>query len=238
MISVISKEKKKSYLLFDKYDPVLLTTQYPEYYEKLIEFALNRQITLCCRADIISANGISISEDFPLSPAQIIEILQEKFNVVTIKIILPEHLAKSNNKKLLTVKVGVNGLFVNKTEIDNILNNINQPTCKNQTQSNQLQIKLKNDDNRPSESSRDKSQRITQEFEDIIINGILDLDSINLDTIWKTAIKQAEEGKSSRFISNNQKLIDKQTSKVWTSELAYKHKKKVISWINKFKNDP
>ena len=64
MVSVISKEKKKPYLLLDKYVPVLLTAKYPEYYDQLIEYALNRQITLCYRIDILSANDIKISEDF------------------------------------------------------------------------------------------------------------------------------------------------------------------------------
>lgn len=34
MVSVISKEKKKPYLLLDKYVPVLLTAKYPEYYDQ------------------------------------------------------------------------------------------------------------------------------------------------------------------------------------------------------------
>jgi hypothetical protein len=130
MVSVISKEKKKPYLLLGKYAPVLLTAKYPEYYEQLIEYALNRQITLCCRTDILSANDIRISEDFQLSPAQIIQILQEKPKPVTLHFHLPEHLITTEQLKTIETKVAINGLFINSIEADNLVPLIEEKLSK------------------------------------------------------------------------------------------------------------
>jgi hypothetical protein len=121
MVLIISKEKKEPHLFFNSYVPVLLTAKYAEYLDQLIDYALNRHIIICCRADIISANGIRISEDFPLSPAQITQIIQNNPIAMSIKITLPDHLAISNNKKSLKMKVGINGLYVNSVEADDAL---------------------------------------------------------------------------------------------------------------------
>ncbi len=90
----------------------MLTAKYPEYYEQLIEYGLNRQITLCCRTNILSANDIKISEDFQLSPAQITQVFQEKPKPVTLHFKLPEHLMKPRYKNI-KVNVGINGLYIN-----------------------------------------------------------------------------------------------------------------------------
>jgi hypothetical protein len=130
MLSVISKDKKKPYLLFGKYVPVLLTAKYPEYYEQLIEYALNRQITLCCRTDILSANDIKISEDFQLSPAQITQVFQEKPKPVALDLQLPEHLITPEQPKTIKTKVAINGLYINSIEADYLVTLIEEKLSK------------------------------------------------------------------------------------------------------------
>lgn len=118
----VSELRKKPHTHIQPRRPVLLTMQYPQYVEYLIEYAVNAEIILCCRIDI-SVNGIQISEDFRLTPAQITAIWQEKPKTTTINIELPEHLTGSEINTIET-KVGINGLYINSLEADSLLSSM------------------------------------------------------------------------------------------------------------------
>jgi hypothetical protein len=76
---------------------------------------------MCCRIDIV-VNGIKISEDFRLSPAQIIKVWQEKPKAIVLEIELPEHLATDQIKNIES-EVSIHGLFINSLDVDYLIEN-------------------------------------------------------------------------------------------------------------------
>jgi hypothetical protein len=63
--------------------PVLLTLKYDsEQVKLLIQFGIDAGIRICARVDIVTPNGLNVSEDFSLSPGQITEVWQNKPNVI------------------------------------------------------------------------------------------------------------------------------------------------------------
>jgi hypothetical protein len=101
-----------------------------------------------------------------------------------------------------------------------------------QNNKNKFLQTLKDDSNRPSNNCRDKSERITKEFEELIINGILKIDATNLASMWEVALKQAETKQSKRYIkSKRNTLIDIETKKELNIRQTYKCRKKIMEWI-------
>jgi len=128
MSSTISELRKKSHTQSQDPLPVFLTIEYKiNQVKKLIKLALNSHIRICTRVDITSPNGFETSVDFRLTPGQVKQVWQSKPRIVTLHLIPPEHL-KKHLPETFTVKVGVNGLLINKIEADFILSSIEKDT--------------------------------------------------------------------------------------------------------------
>lgn len=119
-------------------------------------------------------------------------------------------------------------LWVDSVAADKLLSNENPVKNKKPFLS-----KLKIDENRPSNQSRPKAQKITLELEEIIIDG--HIETINLDTLWNCLLQRALNNLSNRYEKGARNTIkDKETLKEWNREEAYYHMKKVLKWFNSF----
>lgn len=117
----ISKLRKKSHTKKLTTHPVLLTLEYKAKQIKLlIQSALDCQIGICTRVDIVSPNGINTSADFRLTSEQIKLVWQAKPQAVTLYLQPPEHL-KRHLPAIFEAIVSINGLFIDKINADSIL---------------------------------------------------------------------------------------------------------------------
>jgi hypothetical protein len=92
--------------------PVLLTLKYDaEQIKLLIQFGIDAGIRICTRIDIVTPNGLNVSEDFSLSPGQIREVWQNRPNVIQIHLKPPKNLAK-HFPKVIVANVGIEGLLI------------------------------------------------------------------------------------------------------------------------------
>ena len=133
MSSTTSELRKKSYTQPHTPLAVLLTEYKTNQIKKLIQFALNNDIKICTRVDIVSPNGIETSVDFRLTPEKIKKVWQVKHKTVILHLKPPEHLAKCL-PEIFEVEVGIKGLFINKIEADILLASI---APKNKSKENQ-----------------------------------------------------------------------------------------------------
>ena len=89
----VSELRKKSHTKNLITHPALLTLEYKAKQIKLlIQSALDCQIGICTRVDIVSPNGINTSADFRLTPEQVKLVWQAKPQAITLYLKPPEHL--------------------------------------------------------------------------------------------------------------------------------------------------
>lgn len=142
----------------------------------LTQSGMNLGIPTCYdEYDLPTLTSISKIYSYNLTPELISLITKhDDFRSLFLSKILPIANIYESNREIIIDTVEPN---------KNQSNSIKELRNSNENKKKQLQIKLKNDNNRPSENCRDRTQRITLELEEIIIDGHLDLDEINFDSV-------------------------------------------------------
>lgn len=128
--------------------PVLLTLKYDsEQIKLLIQLGIDAGIRICARVDIVTPNGLNVSEDFSLSPGQITEVWQNRPNVIQIYLKPPQNLVQ-HLPEVIVANIGIEGLLIDKISADYYLS-LNQekpnPETVNQDEPSPKKLNFRED---------------------------------------------------------------------------------------------
>lgn len=114
----VSQLRKKTHTQNQAPHPVLMTLKYDiEQVKLLIQLSIDAGIRICTRVDIITPNGLFLSEDFTLTPAQIREVWQKRPEIIQLNLKPPENLTKYLSKTFI-VDVNLDGLLIDQVNAD------------------------------------------------------------------------------------------------------------------------
>ena len=114
----VSQLRKKPHTQGQATHPVLLTLKYDiEQIKRLIQLGIDAGIRICTRVDIVTPNGLSVSEDFSLSPEQIKNVWQIRPKIIPLYLKPPENLTE-HLSEVIVADVGIEGLLIDKISAD------------------------------------------------------------------------------------------------------------------------